>query len=101
MRHTISTDILSFCSVRCRSVRCLGPCCHGVCLTKKKLPLVAVVVCMSVLSVFAGVSAPEIVSRDALFWLDASTLEQLPGGEVYEWPDVRGGEYPTATSAID
>ena len=47
---------------------------------------------------FAEVSAPAFVNNEAVFWLDASTLSQLPGQEVTTWPDVRGEGYPTATT---
>ena len=50
------------------------------------------------MSALAGVSAPSFVTEEAVFWLDASTLSQLPGQEVTSWPDVRGEGYPSATS---
>ena len=34
-------------------------------------------------------TAPSFVTDEAVFWLDATTLSQLPGQEVTTWPDVR------------
>ena len=64
--------------------------------------VVLVAVFASVVSVSAQttrVSAPSFVAGEALFWLDASTLSQLPGQEVTVWPDVRGNGYPAASTA--
>ena len=47
----------------------------------------------------ANVSAPAFVNNEAVFWLDASTLSQLPGQEVTTWPDVRGEGYPVASTS--
>ena len=52
---------------------------------------------IGVASSFAA-TAPSFVTDEAVFWLDASTLSQLPGQEVTSWPDVRGAGYPVATS---
>ena len=43
---------------------------------------------IGVASSFAA-TAPSFVNDEAVFWLDASTLSQLPGQEVTTWPDVR------------
>lgn len=51
------------------------------------------------MSALAGVSAPSFVTEEAVFWLDASTLSQLPSQEVTSWPDVRGEGYPVASTA--
>ena len=48
---------------------------------------------------FAGTEPPAFVTSDATFWLDASTLTQLPGQEVSTWADVRGSGYPVATTS--
>ena len=53
---------------------------------KLKVALVATVI--SVVPTFA-VTAPSFVTDEAVFWLDATTLSQLPGQEVTTWPDVR------------
>ena len=65
------------------------------------LLFVVFVICVQTNFVFAGVSAPQFVKDEAVFWLDASSLTQLPGEDVTIWPDVRGGAYPTATSCSD
>lgn len=58
----------------------------------------AVAICAET-STLAGVSAPSFVNNEAVFWLDASTLSQLPGQEVTTWPDVRGAGHPVASTA--
>ena len=52
----------------------------------------------AVLTTFAA-TAPSFVTDEAVFWLDASTLSQLPGQEVTTWPDVRGEGRPVASTA--
>ena len=53
---------------------------------------------IGVASAFAA-TAPSFVNDEAVFWLDASTLSQLPGQEVTTWPDVRGAGHPIASTA--
>ncbi len=55
-------------------------------------------VAASVAFTTSAATAPSFVTDEAVFWLDASTLSQLPGEEVTSWPDVRGEGYPTATT---
>jgi hypothetical protein len=49
-------------------------------------------------SLFAA-TPPQFVQNEAVFWLDASTLTQLPGQGVDTWSDVRGEGYPVATTS--
>ena len=44
-------------------------------------------------------TAPSFVTDEAVFWLDATTLSQLPGQEVTTWPDVRGEGHPVASTS--
>lgn len=62
------------------------------------LPLFMVSVAMMSMPSSAAVSAPSFVTDEAVFWLDASTLSQLPGQEVTTWPDVRGEGHPVAST---
>ena len=52
----------------------------------------------AVLTTFAA-TAPSFVTDEAVFWLDATTLSQLPGQEVTTWADVRGEGHPVASTA--
>ena len=47
---------------------------------------------VSLLAVASLAAVPEIVNKEATFWLDASTLEQAAGTELDSWSDVRGGD---------
>ena len=58
----------------------------------------AATICVA-MSALAGVSAPSFVTNEAVFWLDASTLSQLPGQEVTSWSDVRGEGYDLVRSS--
>ena len=40
----------------------------------------------------AYASAPDLVTNEAVFWIDASTLEQSAGTQIDSWPDVRGAD---------
>ncbi len=57
--------------------------------------------CVSFFAVACMAAAPEIVNKEATFWLDASTLEQAAGTEISTWADVRGEGYPTLTTYTD
>ena len=43
-------------------------------------------------------TAPDLVTNEALFWLDASALDAAAGTELDSWADARGGSYPTVTT---
>ena len=43
-------------------------------------------------------TAPDFVTNEALFWLDASALDAVAGTELDSWADVRGGSHPTVTT---
>ena len=43
-------------------------------------------------------AAPALVTDEADFWFDASTLEQAAGTELDTWADVRGGNYPSLSA---
>jgi len=61
--------------------------------------LVAAAICVvTAPSPSLAATAPDFVTNEALFWLDASTLPQLPGQDVTSWPDVRGEGHPVATT---
>ena len=51
-----------------------------------------------VLPAFADAIAPDLVTNEALFWFDASTLSAAAGTELDSWADVRGGSYPGVTT---
>lgn len=53
---------------------------------------------VSLLAVASLAAVPEIVNKEATFWLDASTLEQAAGTELDSWSDVRGGGYPSLST---
>ena len=62
--------------------------------------LVAAAICVATApSPSWAATAPDFVTSEAVFWLDASTLSQLPGQEVTSWPDVRGEGHPVASTA--
>ena len=62
--------------------------------------LVAAAICVATVpSPSLAATAPDFVTNEAVFWLDASTLSQLPGQEVTSWPDVRGEGHPVASTA--
>ncbi len=47
----------------------------------------------------AAVTAPDLVTNEALFWLDATTFSDVASGtEITAWPDARGSSYPGVTS---
>ena len=58
---------------------------------KLKVALVATVISMA--PTFAA-TIPSFVTDEAVFWLDATTLLQLPVQEVTTWPDVRAAQIP-------
>ena len=62
--------------------------------------VVAIALCVAVVHTpsFADVVVPDLVTSEALFWFDASTLEAAAGTELDSWADVRGGSYPTFTT---
>ena len=43
-------------------------------------------------------TAPDFVTNEAVFWLDASALTETAGTELDSWADVRGGSYPSVTT---
>ena len=43
-------------------------------------------------------TAPDFVTSDAVFWLDASALSETAGTELDSWADVRGGSHPGVTT---
>ena len=49
----------------------------------------------------AAATAPDFLKDEALFWLDASTLDLSAGQDVVSWPDVRGVNYHVATTYTD
>lgn len=49
----------------------------------------------------AAATAPDFLPGEALFWLDASTLDLSAGQDVVSWPDVRGVNYHVATTYTD
>ena len=60
--------------------------------------LAFVVTALCAASVWADASAPDFVTDEAVFWLDASTLNAAAGTELNSWADVRGGSHPTVTT---
>jgi len=64
---------------------------------RKRIAVAAVAA--SVAFTTSAATAPSFVTDEAVFWLDASTLSQLPGQEVTSWPDVRGEGYPVASTS--
>ena len=62
--------------------------------------LVAAAICAATApSPSLAATVPDFVTNEAVFWLDASTLSQLPGQEVTSWSDVRGEGHPVASTA--
>lgn len=61
-----------------------------------RVALVAVALCAA--SVRADVTAPDFVTNEALFWLDASALTETAGTQLDSWADVRGGSHPSVTT---
>ena len=59
---------------------------------------IAAVFSVSLLAVASLAAVPEIVNKEATFWLDASTLEQAAGTEIDTWADVRGEGYPSLST---
>ena len=66
-----------------------------------KLAALAAAMCAAVLPSFADATAPDLVTSEALFWLDASTLSAAAGTEIDSWADVRGGSHPGVTTYTD
>ena len=64
----------------------------------RKLKVALVATAISMAPTFAA-TAPSFVTDEAVFWLDATTLSQLPGQEVTTWPDVRGEGRPVASTS--
>ena len=64
----------------------------------RKLKVALVATAISMAPTFAA-TAPSFVNTEAVFWLDATTLSQLPGQEVTTWPDVRGEGHPVASTS--
>lgn len=57
-----------------------------------KLVLVTSVLCVTAASSPSwAATAPDFVTSEAVFWLDASTLTETAGTELNSWADVRGG----------
>ena len=65
-------------------------------IMRKRIAVAAVAA--SVAFTTSAATAPSFVTDEAVFWLDASTLSQLPGEEVTSWPDVRGEGHPVAST---
>ena len=59
--------------------------------------IAALVVCVMGMSAVADV-ATDMITSEAVFWFDASTLTAAAGTELDSWADVRGGSYPTFTT---
>ena len=54
--------------------------------------LVAAAICVATApSPSWAATAPDLVTNEALFWLDASTLDAAAGTELDSWADARGG----------
>ena len=68
-------------------------------LTTKALAAVVAASAMAALPSQAA-TAPDFVTSEAVFWLDASTLSETVGTELNSWADVRGGSYPGVTTYI-
>jgi hypothetical protein len=47
---------------------------------------------------WADVTAPSLVTDEALFWFDASALTETAGTDLDSWADVRGGSHPGVTT---
>lgn len=60
--------------------------------------LAAVLLSACTLGTFAQATVPELVKKEAGFWLDASTLTESTGTKLSSWADPRGEGYPVATS---
>ena len=60
--------------------------------------LMAVVAICIATTTWADVTAPGLVTSEAVFWLDASTLTETAGTEIDSWADARGGSYPGVTT---
>ena len=61
--------------------------------------LVAAAICVATApSPSLAATAPDFVTNEALFWLDASALDAAAGTELDSWADVRGGSHPTVTT---
>ena len=59
--------------------------------------IAAAVVCMTGTHAVADV-VTDMITSEAVFWFDASTLTAAAGTELDSWADVRGGSYPTFTT---
>lgn len=54
--------------------------------------------CVYMFAAACMAAAPALVTDEADFWFDASTLEQAAGTELDTWADVRGGNYPSLSA---
>ena len=63
----------------------------------RKLLAIVAALCIAT-TAWTDVTAPSLVTDEALFWFDASALTETTGTELDSWADVRGGSYPTFTT---
>ena len=59
---------------------------------------IAAICVAAVVPSYAETIVPDLVTNEALFWFDASTLSAAAGTEIDSWADVRGGSYPGVTT---
>ena len=55
--------------------------------------IAAVVACVMGMPAVADI-ATDMITSEAVFWFDASTLDVAVGTELDSWADVRGESYP-------
>ena len=63
----------------------------------RKLLAIVAALCVTTIA-WADVTAPGLVTNEALFWFDASALTETAGTELDSWADVRGGSHPGVTT---
>ena len=64
--------------------------------------ILAAAICVAtVLPSYADTTAPDFVTSEAVFWLDASALTETASTQLDSWADVRGGSYPGVTTYTD